>query len=77
MWVFDLEILTILEVNEAAIHHYGYSREEFLAKNLNELRVPERDRHDNNSIWDAESQGIVWTWKSSGRRWPSAAGCAR
>ena len=60
MWVFDLEILTILEVNEAAIHHYGYSREEFLAKNLNELRVPERDRHDNNSIWDAESQGIVW-----------------
>ena len=60
MWVFDLETLRILEVNEAAMQHYGFSREEFLAKTLNSLRVPNRDRHDNNSIWDAESQGIIW-----------------
>ena len=31
MWVFDLETLAFLEVNEAATQHYGYSREEFLA----------------------------------------------
>jgi PAS domain S-box-containing protein len=31
MWVNDLETLAILAVNEAAIQHYGYSREEFLA----------------------------------------------
>jgi len=60
MWVFDLESLAILEVNDAAISHYGYSREEFLAMTLADLRVPERDRHDNNSIWDNESQSIVW-----------------
>ena len=60
MWVFDLETLAILEVNEAAINRYGYSKEEFLAKTLADLRVPERQRHDNNSVWDAESQCIVW-----------------
>ena len=31
MWVFDLVTLEFLEVNAAAIAHYGYSREEFLA----------------------------------------------
>ncbi len=60
MWVFDLETLAIVEVNEAAINHYGFSQEEFLSMTLADLRVAERDRHDNNSMWDAESQGIVW-----------------
>src|SRR5215469_4297802 len=44
MWVFDLETLRILEVNEAAIQHYGYSREEFLGMTLTDLRVPEDPR---------------------------------
>jgi PAS domain S-box-containing protein len=30
MWVLDLETLRIIEVNDAAIRHYGYSRDEFL-----------------------------------------------
>ncbi len=68
MWVFDLEMLTILEANEAAIQHYGFSREEFLAMTLNNLRLPDRDRHDNNSLWDAESQGVIWRHRhKSGR----------
>jgi len=29
VWVFDLETQAFLEVNEAAIQHYGYSRKEF------------------------------------------------
>src|ERR1700722_1955900 len=32
MWVFDTASLCFLEVNSAAEHHYGYSRQEFLAK---------------------------------------------
>ena len=28
MWVYDLETLRFLTVNEAAIHHYGYTRED-------------------------------------------------
>ena len=60
MWVFDLETLAILEVNEAAVNRYGYSQKEFLSMTLADLRVPDRQRHDNNSVWDAGSQGIVW-----------------
>jgi PAS domain S-box-containing protein len=60
MWVFDLETLAILEVNEAAINHYGFSQQEFLGMTLADLRVSGRDRHDNNSVWDAESRVIIW-----------------
>src|SRR5262245_12295816 len=31
MGVYDQETLQVLEVNEASVHHYGYSRDEFLA----------------------------------------------
>ena len=43
MWVFDLETLAFLEVNEAATRHYGYSREEFLAMTVADIRPPEKD----------------------------------
>jgi PAS domain S-box-containing protein len=42
MWVYDLESYRILDVNEAAIRHYGYSKEEFLNLTIKELR-PEQD----------------------------------
>src|SRR5262249_6136861 len=38
MWVFDQETLQFLEVNDAALQHYGYSREEFLQMTLGDLR---------------------------------------
>jgi two-component system cell cycle sensor histidine kinase/response regulator CckA len=41
MWVVDRETLRFLEVNEAAIRDYGYSREEFLAMKILDLRPPE------------------------------------
>jgi len=41
MWIFDLETLGFLDMNDAAIARYGYSREEFLAMNLREIRPPE------------------------------------
>src|SRR5256885_3010091 len=41
MWVFDLETHRVLAVNGAAIEHYGYSREEFLALRIEDLRPPE------------------------------------
>jgi PAS domain S-box-containing protein len=60
MWVFDLETLAILEVNEAATQHYGYSREEFLAMTLGDLRVPEDPRHGKLPAADIKAQGLVW-----------------
>jgi len=41
MWVYDEETLRFLEVNEAAVRAYGYSREEFLAKTIVEIRPAE------------------------------------
>jgi two-component system sensor histidine kinase UhpB len=41
MWVFDPETLRFLEVNEAAIQHYGYSYDEFLSKTIMAIRSPE------------------------------------
>ncbi|ABB30261.1 multi-sensor signal transduction histidine kinase [Geobacter metallireducens RCH3] len=41
MCVFDLETLAFLEVNGSAIQHYGYSREEFLAMTIKDIRPPE------------------------------------
>ena len=41
MWVYDLETLAFLAVNEAAVRHYGYSREEFLAMTIKDIRPPE------------------------------------
>jgi two-component system, cell cycle sensor histidine kinase and response regulator CckA len=41
MWVFDAETLAFLAVNDAAIRHYGYNREEFLSMTIMDLLPPE------------------------------------
>ncbi len=41
MWVYDLETLAFLAVNDAAIARYGYSREEFLRLTIADIRPPE------------------------------------
>jgi len=41
-WVYDTETFMFLDVNEAAIMHYGYSREEFLNTSILSIR-PEED----------------------------------
>ncbi len=42
-WVFDLATLRFLEVNEAAVREYGFSRDEFLAMTILDIR-PARQR---------------------------------
>ncbi len=41
MWVYDLDTYRFLDVNDAAIKHYGYTREEFLAMTIRDIRPPE------------------------------------
>lgn len=41
MWVYDLKTLSFLEINNAAIEKYGYTREEFLTMNLFDIRPAE------------------------------------
>jgi PAS domain S-box-containing protein len=61
MWVFDLETLSFLVVNDAAVSHYGYSRDEFLSMTIKDIRptkdVPallgalEKLRRFDSSVW--------------------------
>lgn len=39
-WIYDLKHFRIQDVNQAAIKHYGYSREEFTSMTLQDLRPP-------------------------------------
>ena len=41
MWIYDAETLAFLAVNDAAVDVYGWSREEFLALTIADIRVPE------------------------------------
>jgi PAS domain S-box-containing protein len=63
MWLCDQHTLQFLAVNDAAVKHYGYSREEFLAMTVKDIR-PEEDV-DNLmehvvSTQTAESDAGVW-----------------
>ena len=40
-WVYDRETLRFLAVNAATVRQYGYSRDEFLAMTIKEIRPPE------------------------------------
>lgn len=44
-WIYDLETLRMLEVNDAALNQYGYEREEFLNLSLKDVR-PDEDIHE-------------------------------
>lgn len=41
MWVFDVKSLYFLAVNDAALAHYGYTRNEFLRMTIKDIRPPE------------------------------------
>ena len=40
MWIFDITNGNFLEVNSEAVKRYGWSREEFLANNVDRIRPP-------------------------------------
>ncbi|MBC1277571.1 PAS domain S-box protein [Nostoc sp. UCD121] len=41
MWIYNQNNLQFLDVNEAAVAHYGYSREEFLQMRITDICPPE------------------------------------
>ena len=61
MWVVDAKTLSFLAVNEAAIRLYGYSREDFLAMNAEQIR-PHEDIEDLHKAFDdpANNRSRVW-----------------
>ncbi|TAN31747.1 PAS domain S-box protein [bacterium] len=41
MWIYDVKTLRILDVNQAALERYGYSRDEFLGLTIKDIRPRE------------------------------------
>ncbi|MCM2563739.1 PAS domain S-box protein [Lutimaribacter sp. EGI FJ00013] len=71
MWVYDLETLRFLEVNNSAIVKYGYSREEFLAMTIADIRpAEERAALEKNvaAVTEGRDEAGVWRHRlKSGR----------
>jgi diguanylate cyclase (GGDEF)-like protein/PAS domain S-box-containing protein len=63
MWVFDAETTQFVSVNDAAVQHYGYSRETFLQMQLRQI-WPEDE-------WATHSQALqqIGDVYNSGRDW--------
>jgi diguanylate cyclase (GGDEF)-like protein/PAS domain S-box-containing protein len=63
MWVFDAETTGFISVNDAAVQHYGYSRETFLRMKLREI-WPEDE-------WVTHGQALqqIGDTYHSGRNW--------
>ena len=64
MWVYDRETLRFLAVNQRAIKVYGYSRDEFLAMSIADIRTPDEvvrmqraiaDKH-----WSRSDEITLW-----------------
>ncbi len=63
MWVFDPESGEVLAVNRAAVERYGYSKEEFLAMDVENLRPSEECGAldlDKNELRRLEMYGELW-----------------
>lgn len=64
MWVYDLETLRFLAVNNAAASHYGYSRDEFLSMTIKDIRPPEDLARLYRNLEDLPEEGLdqagVW-----------------
>ena len=41
MWIYDVKTLRVLDVNQAALDRYGYTREQFLELTIKDLRPAE------------------------------------
>ena len=71
-WVYDLETLRFLAVNEEAIRSYGYSREEFLAMSLADIRpkeeVPRLLDHIREHLGEDSQSGVWWHLRKNGER---------
>ncbi|MGY0035638.1 PAS domain-containing protein [Pedobacter sp. NJ-S-72] len=67
MWVYDMETLFFLEVNEAAIKDYGYSREDFLNMSIKEIGKENNFKHikKNGDVITVELKNSVF--ESNGR----------
>ncbi|WP_290877029.1 PAS domain-containing protein, partial [Flavobacterium sp.] len=72
MWIFDLDTLRFLNVNEAACEHYGFSHEEFMTMTIKDIRpeseIPEMQALLTKAIQTADASflGLMKHHKKNG-----------
>jgi diguanylate cyclase (GGDEF)-like protein/PAS domain S-box-containing protein len=64
MWVYDLQTLRFLEVNQRAVENYGYNRDEFLSMTTTQIRSGE-DPRVVKDYWNVECANLTnaGTWR--------------
>jgi PAS domain S-box-containing protein len=72
MWIYDLQTLRFMDVNDAAIHSYGWSRKEFLEMRILDIQ-PQDEQHTLRSyitrrISKYNNSGIWTHQKKDGRQ---------
>jgi two-component system, cell cycle sensor histidine kinase and response regulator CckA len=64
MWVFDLETLAPLALNEAAVRHYGFTREAFLLLTLKDLHPSVQEAEAiSNRLHEIEGLSDLGEWR--------------
>lgn len=59
MWVYDVETLRFLDVNDAALAKYGYTRAGFLALRITDIRPPEEAEDVVEAVRDRRGRLLV------------------
>ena len=63
MWVFDVNTLAFLDVNDAAVAHYGYSREEFLAMTIRDIRPADDQAELDRNLAESSTMESSGPWR--------------
>jgi PAS domain S-box-containing protein len=64
MWIFDQESLKFLDVNDAALDRYGYTRDEFLRLTLVDIRpVQDIPRVLHATLWHPQATTEPTMWR--------------
>jgi PAS domain S-box-containing protein len=66
MWIYDLETLAFLAVNDAAIRAYGFSRREFMTMTLLDIR-PAEDIQPFLHDWEHPHETTAESWQHVGK----------
>jgi PAS domain S-box-containing protein len=62
-WVYDVDTLRFVAVNETAVRAYGYSREEFLGMTIKDIRPPEDAARLVSAVADLTADDRVSVWR--------------
>lgn len=74
MWIYDLDSLKFLAVNDSAIHKYGYTRTEFLSMTIHDLRPKEEGGRSGKKVEGLSAAREWGGWRHRLKNGPYACG---